>query len=306
MKKILALTLGLIMVLSLVTVMAESVTIAPEVVPGKIMGYVINENGAAVYQDVFVEGASLEPVDTIEYGTEVDIRTLGLGYCRLRRDGKEMLYVRTKDLSFSNEAFEDQIAIVFLKRSKNLPLHKAASASSKTITKIADGSYVVVLEKGEEFSRVLYGKYDGYLQNAYLSFRVAWQEEVGQGKLRDPKKPARKTTVNLRSADSLNGKKVASPHTLQQVTVLQIKGEWAEIETDKGIHGYMKADWVEMTEPGKAEEKEEKTETPADETTSEPEVAEPEENEEKAAAEDAVESDAEEDLAPEWEEDDSE
>ena len=291
------------------TALAEQVTIAPEVVPGHIMAYVINEAGAEVYQDVFAEGASLAPVETIEYGTEIEIHTLGLGYCRIRRDTKDVLYVRTKDLSFSNEAFEDQLAIVFLKRSKNMPLHKSANTSSKTLTKIPDGSYVVVLEKGETFSRVLYKKYDGYLQNAYLSFRSSWEGDLVQGKLRDPNKPTRKTTVNLRSADSLNGRKVATPHTLQQVIVLQFKGEWAEIETDKGIHGYVKADWIETIEPKPAEPAEPKEEAapaePAEaKPATEPEaVAAPEEVVAEETEDEAPEAVA---LAPEWEEDDSE
>ena len=292
--------LGLILVLLLGTVsaVAESVAIAPEVVAGKIMAYVINEEGAKVYQDIFVEDASLQPVETIEYGTEVEIRTLGLGYCRLRREGKELLYVRTCDLSFSNEDFGNQLAIVFLKRTKNLPLHKEASAKSKTLTKIADGTYVVVLEKGEEFSRVLYGKYDGYLQNAYLSFRSAWEGDINEGKLRDPKNAKRKTTINIRSADAASGKKVASLRTLQLVTVLQIKGDWAEIETEKGIHGYLKADWVEAVEkPATAPVKEPDAETAeegkeAAETAEEAETV-PEDEEDAAAAEEISEAGAE-------------
>ena len=285
--------------------MAEPSAIAPELVAGKIMAYVINEDGAKVYRDVFVEGSDLTPVDTVAYGTEIDIRTLGLGYCRLRTDTKDLLYVRTEDLSFSNEAFGDQLAIVFLKRTKNLPLHKTASANSKTLTKVPDGSYVAVLEKGDDFSRVLYGKYDGYLQNAYLSFRSAWTGDIQRGQLRDPNKPKRKTTVNLRSDYSLNGKKVAVVRTLQQVTVLQLMGDWAEIETDKGLHGYLKADWLEITEP--LPETEEATEEPAAEAGN-AEAAEaiesaeaPEDPEAEAAAADDDDAPAEA-LAPEWEE----
>ncbi len=286
--------LCVILLLSLTLAAAEPVAIAPEVVSGRIMAYVVNSDGADVYQDVFMDGASLEPVETIAYGTEIDIQTLGLGYCRLRRDSKDLLYVRTSDLSFSNEDFENQLAIVFLKRTKNLPLHRTASASSKTLTKVPDGSYVVVLEKGDEFSRVLYGKYDGYLQNSYLSFRVAWPNEVSQGILRDPNNAKHITTVNLRSADSLNGKKVTTLPTFDKrtkkpyvVTVLQFKGEWAEIETSTGIHGYLKSEWVELREPIHSED------IPTTEDASDAAL---DDDEEEAVAVD------EEDLAPEWEE----
>ncbi len=278
---------------------AEETVVAPEVVAGKIMGYVINSDGAAVYEDIFSQEATMEPVETIAYGTEVEIQTLGLGYCRLHRDDKAHMYVRTCDLSFSNEAFEDQLAIVFLKRSKYLPLHKNASTKSNRVVNVPDGSYVVVLEKGDTFSHVLYGKHTGYLQNSYLSFRVAWQDQVGRVLLRDPKKPQRHTTVNLRSANSANGKKVAVVPTYDKtrkaitvLTLLQIKGDWAEIETEKGLHGYLKADWLEELEPAAPAVEDAELEEGAAMAE-----AEPADDEEAADAAEELE------LAPEWEED---
>lgn len=290
---------------------AESVPVAPEFVAGKMMAYVINNDGAAVYEDVFAHDADLEPVETIAYGTEIQIQSLGLGYCRLHSEDKEVRYVRTRDLSFSDEPFENQLAIVFLKRSNKLPLHKTESAKSKTITNVPDGSYVIVLEKGDTFSHVLYGKYEGYLQNSYLSFRVAWQGDIFQAELRDPEKPKRHTTVNLRSADSANGKKVAVVPTWNKkakantiLTVLQLKGDWAEVETEKdgkGIHGYLKADWVEAIQPVPKEEASETAEEPAQEDLELKEGAAndsvelQDDEEEPAKAEDT-------ELAPEWEE----
>ena len=300
---------------------AEETPVAPELVAGKIMAYVINSDGAKVYKDIFLPDATHDTEDTLEYGTEVEIQTLGLGYCRLRDAEKRLLYVRTSDLSFSNEAFENQLAIVFVKRSNKLPLHKTDSAKSRRVTDVPDGSYVVVLEKGDTFSHVLYGKYDGYLQNAYLSFRVSWQEEVRQAVLRDPNKPKRKTTVNLRSADSANGKKVAVVPTWNKTTkantilsVLQFRGDWAEVETEKGIHGYLKADWVEIVEPAAEAPAEEKTgeqpEEKAEESEAAPAVEDEELKEGTAMAEtEALVDDEEEplaaedeDLSPEWEE----
>ena len=280
-------------------VIAEEAVVAPEVVAGKIMGYVVNDEGAAVYDDIFSQGATMEPVETIEYGTEIEIQTLGLGYCRIKRDSKDHLYVRTSDLSFSNEAYGDQLAIAFLKNSKYLPMHKNASTKSSRVDSIPDGSYMVVLEKGQTFSRVLYGKHDGYVQNSYLSFRSAWEEQPGRALLRDPKKPQRHTTVNLRSANASNGKKVAVVPTYDKtrkaisvVTLLQIKGDWAEIETEKGLHGYLKAEWIEELEP-------------AEPVTEDAELTEGEAMDDAAPADDEEEADAEEamDYAPEWEED---
>ena len=295
--RISALLLCVCLLLSCAAV-AEETVVAPEVVAGKIMGYVVNAEGADVYEDIFSQGATMEPVETIAYGTEVEIQTLGLGYCRLKRESKDHLYVRTSDLSFSNEPYGSQLAIVFLKNSKYLPLHKNANTKSRRIVSIPDGSYVVVLEKGETFSRVLYEKHDGYVQNSYLSFREAWKDQLGRALLRDPKKPQRHTTVNLRSANAGTGKKVAVVPTWDKtrkaitvLTLLQIKGDWAEIETEKGLHGYLKAEWVEALEP--AEVVEEDVELTEGETMDDAE-----------AVEDTDEPEAEEaeDYAPEWEE----
>ena len=296
---------------------AEGTVIAPEVVAGKIMGYVINNEGAAVYDNIFDQGATMEPVETIEYGTEVEIQVLGLGYCRLRRESNDHLYVRTSDLSFSNEAFGDQLAVVFLKQSKYLPLHKNASAKSKRLTEVPDGTYVVILEKGETFSRVLYCKnggrvYDGYLQNSYLSFRVAWQEQPGRVLLRDPKKPERHTTVNLRSSTSNKGRKVGVVATYDKtrkatmvLTLLRLRDDgWAEVETEKGLHGYLKADWVETLEPAEPAEEPEEEAVTEEIVTEDAELKEgeamgetvpPDDEEEPVAAEELP-------LAPEWEE----
>lgn len=286
-RKILCMLLALLFTAS-VSAWAETVPVAPETAAGHIMAYVVNDAGAEVLKGVYDQGAAMETVETIPYGTEIDIRTLGLSYCRLRRDGKEELYVRTRDLSFSAEPFEGQLAVVFTKRDKYLPMHKTASAKSKRVVNVPDGSYVVALEKGDTFSRVLYGKYDGYLQNSYLSFRVAWQEDAQQAILRDPKNEKHVTTVNLRSADSPNGKKVTTLPTFQKgtrnpyvVMVLQYKGEWAEIETKDGIHGYLKGEWTELIERADAE--------PADEAhaadAAPQEEAEPAGTDDEAAAE---------------------
>ena len=324
------------------TAVAEQTAIAPEVVAGKIMGYVINNDGAAVYENIYAEGASMEPVETIAYGTEVEIQTLGLGYCRLHRENKEFFYVRTKDLSFSNEPFTNQIAIVFVKRSNKLPLHRTASTKSGHAADVPDGSYVVVLEKGDTFSHVLYKKYggkvyEGDLQNAYLSFRETWTDDVFQAVLHDPAKPKRKTSINMRSSNSAKGKKVSVIPTYDKarkgstiLTVLQIKDDWAEVETEKGLHGYIKASWVEATQPAPVEETEaaaaEETEAAVEETETtaaeEAETAAEEADIEETATEDIellegadmdetslsddedVPAEAEDvALAPEWEED---
>ena len=310
------------------TAVAEQTAIAPEVVPGRIMGYVINNEGAEVYEDIYSAEATMEPVKTYEYGTEIEIQKLGLGYCRVRSDDNKVLFVRTRDLSFSNEPFGSQLAIVFVKRSKVLPLHKTDSAKSKRVTDVPDGSYVVVLEKGATFSHVLYGKYEGYLQNAYLSFREAWPDDVQQAILRNPDQPKRHMTINLRSADSLNGKKVTTLPTYNKktksntiLTVLQIKGEWAEIEADKTgkgiysyIHGYLKSSWVEALEPAPAAEteKEPEGETKPEEAKTEEatedvelkEGAAMEEPDDEASVPDDEEEpvEAEEALEPEWDE----
>ena len=238
MKKFCAVLLAALILLPACACLAAEEPIAPEYVKGKIKAVVAAEEGAFVYDD-FDE--HLEPVSALPYGTEIEIKTLGLGWCAFTQpDVKGNRYIRTKYLSFSEAPYGNQIAIVFLKRSKNLPMHKTASTKSGSVTKIPDGQYVVILERGDTFSLALWGKYQGYLQNECLSFRDFWEDPVEKAVLKDPINPDRRTTVNIRSADRTNGNRLKQYPTLRPLTVLQIKSNgWAEVETEDGLHGYL-------------------------------------------------------------------
>lgn len=223
----------------------EGAPIAPPLAPkhekGKMNAVVINENGTSLYSAMDATGTEKKSLD---YGAEVVVSQLGLGWC-LIKEKNEKLYVRTSDIAFSGLTYDNQIAIVHLKNSSQLPLHKEASAKSKSLKKIPNGTYVVVLEKGTDFSLVVVGGKEGYLQNDYLSFREAWQGEVTYGVLQDPDKPTRKTTVNMRSANAENGKKIKALKTGTAITVLNISGDWAEIELN-GMHGYVMSKFVHI------------------------------------------------------------
>ncbi len=228
----------------------EGAPITPPLTPkhekGKMNAVVINENGTSLYSAMDETGTEKKSLD---YGTEVVVSQLGLGWC-LIKEKNEKLYVRTADIAFSGLPYDNQIAIVHLKNSNQLPLHKEASAKSKTLKKIPNGTYVVVLEKGADFSLVVVGGKEGYLQNDYLSFREAWQGEVTSAVLQDPDKPTRKTTVNMRSTNAENGKKIKALKTGTAITVLEISGDWAEIELN-GLHGYIMSKFVHIPDDAK-------------------------------------------------------
>ena len=250
MKKLTALLLISVLLLSAVSCLAVDQPMAPEYIKGKITAVVVAEEGAFVFDD-FDERK--DPVTALPFGAEIEIRTLGLAWCSFtEKDVKGSLYIRTKDLSFSEVPFGNQLAIVFLQRSKSLPMHKTASTKSKNVTKVPDGQYVVILERGDEFSLARWGKYEGYLQNDCLSFRDVWEDPVEKAVLKDPIKPERRTTVNIRSADRTNGNRLKQFPTLRPLTVLQIKENgWAEVETEEGLHGYLRntdknGDWLDL------------------------------------------------------------
>ena len=217
--------------------------LAPKHEKGKLNAVVVNENGTALFSSMDAAGTEAK---TLEYGDELVVSQLGLGWCMIK-EKNEKLYVRTMDIAFSDVAYDSQLAIVHLKNSSQLPLHKEASAKSKTLKKIPNGTYVVVLEKGTDFSLVVTGGKEGYLQNDYLSFRAAWVGDVAKGVLQDPDKPTRKTTVNMRSANTENGKKIKAIKTGTEVTVLNISGAWAEIELN-GMHGYVMSKFVHLAD----------------------------------------------------------
>ena len=237
-KKWIAVFAACLMLFSAVPGLAADEPIAPTYVKGKITAVVAAEDGAFVYDD-FDEWK--DPVDALPYGAEIEIKTLGLAWCSFTKKGvKGTFYVRSNTLSFSDSPYGNQIAVVFLQRSKSLPMHQTASTKSKNVTKIPDGQYVVILERFDEFSLARWGKYEGYLQNDCLSFRDVWEETVEKAVLKDPNNPDRRTTVNIRSADRSNGNRLKQYPTLRPLTVLQVKDNgWAEVETVDGLHGYL-------------------------------------------------------------------
>ena len=252
MKKLSALLLAGLMLFSAVSCLAVDQPVAPEYIKGKITAVIVEEEGAFVFDD-FDERK--EPVSALAYGEEIEIKTLGLGWCAFTQpDVKGTRYIRTKYLSFSESPFGNQIAIVFLQRSKSLPMHKTASTKSKNVTKVPDGQYVVIIERGDDFSLARWGKYEGYLQNDCLSFRDVWEDPVEKAILQDPINPERRTTVNIRSADRSNGTRLKQFATLRPLTVLQIKPNgWAEVETAEGLHGYLQntgknGNWLSLDE----------------------------------------------------------
>ncbi len=252
MKKWFALLAAWMILACSVPCLAADQAIAPTYVKGKITAVVVAEEGAFVYDD-FDERK--EPVSALPFGAEIEIKSLGLGWCGFtEKDVKGVRYIRTYNLSFSESPFGNQIAIVFLQRSKSLPMHKTASTKSKNVTKVPDGQYVVIIERGDDFSLCRWGKYEGYLQNDCLSFRDVWEDPVEKAVLKDPNNPDRRTTVNIRSADRSNGNRLKQYPTLRPLTVLQVKDNgWAEVETTDGLHGYLLntnkgKEWLDLDE----------------------------------------------------------
>ena len=237
-KKWTALLAAWLILVCCVPCLAADQAVAPTYVKGKITAVVVAEEGAFVYDDI---DERKDPVSALPYGAEIEIKSLGLGWCGFTEPGvKETRYIRTYALSFSESPFGNQIAIVFLQRSKSLPMHKTASTKAKNVTKVPDGQYVVIIERGDDFSLCRWGKYEGYLQNDCLSFRDVWEGPVEKSILQDPNNPERRTTVNIRSADRSNGTRLKQFPTLRPLTVLQVKDNgWAEVETTDGLHGYL-------------------------------------------------------------------
>ena len=238
MRKTICLILALALLMPAAGALAVDQPVAPEYIQGKITAVVVAEEGAYVYDDFDERKA---PVGALPFLAEVEIKTLGLGWCCIAQEGVQgKRYIRTYNLSFSDAPYGNQLAIVFLQRSKSLPMHREPSTKSKNVTKVPDGQYVVILERGDDFSLARYGRYEGYLQNDCLSFRDVWKTPVEKAVLQDPNNPARRTTVNIRSADRTSGVRLKQYPTLRPLTVLQIKENgWAEVETEDGLHGYL-------------------------------------------------------------------
>lgn len=139
------------------------------------------------------------------------------------------------------------LAVVYTPNSGKCTLREKASDSGKTIKQSKAGHLVLVLEKGNKYTKINDNGYVGYVQTRCLKFFEELPEAMGTAKLSYNGKVTGKTTVNIRHEASKSSRKVEEWRTGTTVTVFSYADGWYEIEHD-GVYGFVMDDFLTMNE----------------------------------------------------------
>lgn len=170
------------------------------------------------------------------------IGELGTQWCTVTVAGHERM-IPTTDLRWSTSAPDDAVmATVYAPKSGKASMYNKPSTKGKVIKKAVAGKLVLVIIKGEQFSRVWYDGQIGYMQNKTLQFTGVNTDGVNS-LLSLKGKTNGRAKVNVRQTPKANGRKVCAYPTGTEVTVLSVEGSWAEIDV-RGYHGYVQTKFL--------------------------------------------------------------
>lgn len=176
---------------------------------------------------------------------DVTIQTLGVAMSRIYADG-EMLTVPTSSLSWETEA-DDQhrIAVVYAPSTGEGSLRDKASKFGKVLKKCKTGRVVLVLRKGDVYSRVVYEGVEGLILNSVLNFyETPAEEDIQLGVLCYEGRTNSSATISV-YLEANSRRKIRQYRVGNEVPVMSQKGKWAEIDID-GWHGFVRAPYVEV------------------------------------------------------------
>ena len=143
----------------------------------------------------------------------------------------------------------DPMALVYAPKTGKATLRAEASADSKALGTLKDGTIMVVLDKGYRFTQVRVGDQIGYILRGAVELLDEEQLPIGEGMLIYPTTGGRgTTTINVRCEPSTGAVKVDEWPTGTMVLVWSVSknGNWYEVEYD-GLRGYVQAQYLNMT-----------------------------------------------------------
>ena len=135
-------------------------------------------------------------------GTMVEIIESGDEWHKVEVEGKTGFMMA----KFLNTAEKQQTAIVRTNTGIGLNLREEPSTEGTIITSIKNGSEVVVLQKGTNWSRVSVGTHEGFMSTQYLHFGNAPAQQPATGKIAVVNNPRDTQVLNLRQSASLDAK----------------------------------------------------------------------------------------------------
>ncbi|MBR1585335.1 MAG: SH3 domain-containing protein [Clostridia bacterium] len=173
-----------------------------------------------------------------------DVVQLGTAYCRVRREGK-IETLPTVSLIFAQNVPEDhKLAIVNAPRLGRATMREGPSVKTAMFYTCYAGVIAVVLKVGKSYTRINYQGVEGYVKTSSLLFYGGENvKKTAPGVLSYNGKTTGRTTINLRNQPDRKSIVVASWPTGTEVTILNHKNGWYEVEA-RGIRGYVMEEYV--------------------------------------------------------------
>lgn len=176
-------------------------------------------------------------------GTLVEIIEAGDEWHQVEVNGKEG-YMMAK---FLNTGLNAQTATVHTNTGIGLNLREEPGTDGAIITSVKNGGSVVVLQKGNEWSRVAADGVEGFMSTKYLRFG-SQTTAPSTGKIAVVNNPKDTQVLNLRQSASLDAKVLDYYRNGVEVTILKAGSTWHKVQVEDGKVGYMMAKFLKVTE----------------------------------------------------------
>ena len=176
-------------------------------------------------------------------GTMVEIIESGDEWHKVEVEGKTGFMMA----KFLNTAEKQQTAVVRTNTGIGLNLREEPSTEGTIITSIKNGSEVVVLQKGTNWSRVSVGTHEGFMSTQYLHFGNVPAQQPATGKIAVVNNPRDTQVLNLRQSASLDAKVLDYYRNGVKVTILKAGSTWHKVQVEDGKVGYMMAKYLKVT-----------------------------------------------------------
>lgn len=164
----------------------------------------------------------------------VEVKQAGVGQCIVLVNGKEETAATTQ-LFLENEETAVSLARVFAPRTGKATLYARENGKGGALKKLDAGTVLLVLEKGEKYTRVYAGQTTGFVLTDALQTEAA-RETWETAETR--------SSVNFRLENKKDGHRMRVLKKGTEVTLFSRRGEWAEIEVN-GQKGYVMTKFLE-------------------------------------------------------------
>ncbi len=175
-------------------------------------------------------------------GTLVEIIAAGDEWHQVEVNGQEGFMMAR----YLNTAMNSQTATVRTNSGIGLNLREQPDMDGAILTSVKNGSEIVVLQKGKEWSRVQAGGQEGFMATRFLNFGNA-PVKPSTGKLAVVSNPRDTQVLNLRQSPSLDAKVVDYYRNGVEVTILSAGDTWHKVQVEDGKIGYMMAKYLKVT-----------------------------------------------------------